>query len=97
MWLAVTDDEADREEALRDDFQLDSSAYYDEDEDWDDDGAQWEEGDAAEGEHSESKDESTAYLDFLNEEVRQCLRKVLIQMYRTNEIIPGTKVAVRRG
>ncbi|KAK4674460.1 Nonsense-mediated mRNA decay protein 5 [Podospora pseudopauciseta] len=69
--MKITDDEADREEALRDDFQLDSSAYYDEDEDWDDDGAQWEEGDAAEGEHSESKDESTAYLDFLNEEAQK--------------------------
>ncbi|KAK0723723.1 armadillo-type protein [Apiosordaria backusii] len=61
-----------REEALRDDFRLDSSTYYDEDEDWDDDDdAQWEEGDGAEGEHSEGKDESTAYLEFLNEEAQK--------------------------
>ncbi|KAK4194229.1 armadillo-type protein [Triangularia verruculosa] len=60
-----------REDALKDDFHLDSSTYYDEDEDWDDDGAQWEEGEGVEGEHSEGKDESTAYLDFLNEEAQK--------------------------
>lgn len=60
----------DREEALRDDIHLESSYDYGEDDEWDDDDANWnvdEEDPSTEA--PETKDESTAYLNFLNEEV----------------------------
>ena len=62
----------ERDDVLKDDFPLDQSAYDDyedeEGEEWAGDDNQWNE----ENEHEESeevKDESTAYLEFLNEEV----------------------------
>lgn len=63
-----------REEALKDDFQLDSGTYpyEDEDEEWGEDEANWnaeEEGDEEEG--VDGKDESTAYLEFLSEEAQK--------------------------
>lgn len=63
---------ADREEALKDDFQFDSGTYgYEEsDDEWDDDDANWTGGDNDAEPVTEAKDESTAYLEFLNEEVR---------------------------
>lgn len=61
----------DREEALRDDFQFDSGTYgYDDSEDeWHDEEASWEGAENEEEAPTEVKDESTAYLEFLNEEV----------------------------
>jgi len=61
-----------REEALKDDFQFDSGTYgYEEsDDEWDDDDANWTGGDNDAEPVTEAKDESTAYLEFLNEEVR---------------------------
>jgi hypothetical protein len=60
----------DREEALRDDIHLESSYDYGEDDEWDDDDVNWnaDEEDPS-TETPETKDESTAYLNFLNEEV----------------------------
>ena len=61
-----------REAALKDDFTLDNSnyGYDDEDDDWGEDEANWTAEDEAEGEEAaDVKDESTAYLEFLNEEV----------------------------
>lgn len=58
---------------MKDDYQFDSGNYgYDDDDDeWGDDEATWAaEDDAEEEEQSDAKDESTAYLEFLNEEVR---------------------------
>jgi hypothetical protein len=55
---------------LKDDFPLDGSTYDDDDEDdeWAGDETSWT--DEAEPEdESDVKDESSAYLDFLNEEV----------------------------
>ena len=68
----VIDLNADREEALKDDFQFDSGTYgYEEsDDEWDDDDANWTGGDNDAEPVTEAKDESTAYLEFLNEEVR---------------------------
>jgi importin-7 len=61
----------DRDEALRDDFHLESTYDYGEEDEWDDDEANWNAEEEEEtGETNESKDESTAYLNFLNEEVR---------------------------
>ncbi len=62
----------DREEALKDDFQFDSGTYgYDEsDDEWDDEEANWNGPEQEEQEPAgDAKDESTAYLEFLNEEV----------------------------
>lgn len=60
----------DREEALRDDIHLESSYDYGEEDEWDDDEVNWnaDEEDPS-TETPETKDESTAYLNFLNEEV----------------------------
>ncbi|KAM7201418.1 nonsense-mediated mRNA decay protein 5 [Naviculisporaceae sp. PSN 640] len=61
-----------REEALKDDFHLDSGTYgyEDEDEEWAGDDGNWNE-EAEEEETGDAKDESTAYLEFLNEEAQK--------------------------
>lgn len=63
---------ANREEALKDDFPLDDGAYEDdEDDEWaGDDNAWTEEADNDELE-GDAKDESAAYLEFLNEEAQK--------------------------
>lgn len=61
-----------REAALKDDFTLESTTYGydDEDDDWGEDESNWNAEDETEGESAtDVKDTSTAYLDFLNEEV----------------------------
>lgn len=69
----LTDTRADREEALRDDFHFDSTYEYGEDEEWADEDANWtgEDTSAIEPQEAAStvKDESAAYLEFLNDEV----------------------------
>lgn len=58
---------------MKDDFTLESTnyGYDDEDDDWGEDESTWTAEDEAEGEEAtDVKDESTAYLEFLNEEVR---------------------------
>jgi hypothetical protein len=62
---------ADREEALKDDFQFESGTYgYDEsDDEWDDEEANWNGTEQEEEPSADAKDEGTAYLEFLNEEV----------------------------
>ena len=62
----------DREEALRDDFPLEGSAYDDEDEEdeWAGDDNAWTEEEEQE-EEQDAKDESSAYLEFLNEEAQK--------------------------
>lgn len=47
--------------------------YDDEEEEWGDDDTNWNAEEEDEKETSETKDESTAYLEFLNEEVRYLL------------------------
>ncbi|KAF4613370.1 hypothetical protein G7Y89_g15517 [Cudoniella acicularis] len=60
-----------RDEVLKDDFPLDESAYDDDDdEQWAGDDNAWNEETEPE-EESDVKDESSAYLEFLNEEVRK--------------------------
>lgn len=63
---------SDREEALKDDYPLDGSAYDDDEDDEDDawagDDTTWTEEVEAEDE-VDGRDESSAYLEFLNEEV----------------------------
>ncbi|KAM6524094.1 Nonsense-mediated mRNA decay protein 5, variant 3 [Fusarium solani] len=66
-----------REEALRDDIHLESSYDYGEDDEWDDDDVNWnaDEEDPS-TETPETKDESTAYLNFLNEEAQKFSRAI---------------------
>ncbi|PNP82113.1 hypothetical protein FNYG_04566 [Fusarium nygamai] len=66
-----------RDEALRDDFHLESTYDYGEEDEWDDDEANWNAEEEEEtGETNESKDESTAYLNFLNEEAQKFSRAI---------------------
>lgn len=63
----------DREDALRDDFTLDAGYDYADDDEWDERDVAWNEEEetasAGDDESPETKDESAAYLEFLNEEV----------------------------
>lgn len=58
----------DREDAMKDDYGLDANYSYDEEEEWGDDEAAWTAEEEQEEEPTDAKDESTAYLEFLNEE-----------------------------
>jgi importin-7 len=60
----------DREEALKDDFPLEDSAYDDEDEEdeWAGDDTAWND-ETEPDDETDVKDEQSAYLEFLNEEV----------------------------
>lgn len=58
-----------REAALKEDFTYDSTNYeYEDDDEWADEDTNWNAEEGAEGEPSDTRDESTAYLEFLNEE-----------------------------
>lgn len=72
--IARTNMKIDRDEALRDDFHLESTYEYGEEDEWDEGDANWQgegEGEAVPEEElsGQAKDESAAYLEFLNEEV----------------------------
>lgn len=57
---------------MKDDFHLEAGSYdYDDDDEWGEDEATWAAPDDVEQEEepTDVKDESTAYLEFLNEEV----------------------------
>lgn len=59
---------------MRDDFHLESTYDYADDEEWDDDETNWNnEDEAPEKEVADVKDESKAYLEFLNDEVRNTI------------------------
>lgn len=62
----------DREDALKDDFPLDESTYDDDDdeEEWAADDNAWNDEVEVE-EETDAKDDSTAYLEFLNEEAQK--------------------------
>lgn len=58
-----------REEALKEDFTYDSATYeFDDDDEWADEDTNWNPEEGAEGDQGDARDESTAYLEFLNEE-----------------------------
>merc|ERR1711964_713737 len=60
-----------REEALKDDYPVDGDAYDDdEDDEWAGDDTAWNDDNEPEDE-ADGKDESTAYLEFLNEEAQK--------------------------
>ncbi|KAK3372429.1 armadillo-type protein [Podospora didyma] len=62
-----------REEALKEDFQLEGGnyGYGDADEEWNEDESSWAVEGAADEEDPDAKDESTAYLEFLNVEAQK--------------------------
>ncbi|KAI0600738.1 importin-beta domain-containing protein [Biscogniauxia sp. FL1348] len=61
-----------REEALKDDFTFDANNYdYEDEDEWGDDDANWNAEEGPEEEQSDARDESTAYLEFLNEEAQK--------------------------
>lgn len=53
---------------MKDDYGIDGSYTYDDDEEWNDDEAAWAQDEELEEEPTDAKDESSAYLEFLNEE-----------------------------
>lgn len=53
---------------MKDDYGLDANYAYDEEEEWGDDEAAWAAEEEQEEEATDAKDESSAYLEFLNEE-----------------------------
>ncbi|KAF3065226.1 hypothetical protein GL218_02393 [Daldinia childiae] len=58
-----------REEALKEDFTYDSNEYgYEDEDEWADEDTSWAVEEGAEGDQGDARDESTAYLEFLNEE-----------------------------
>lgn len=71
--MTLTVFETDREDALRDDFTLDAGYDYVDEDEWDERDVAWNDdedpGSAGDEEQAETKDESAAYLEFLNEEV----------------------------
>lgn len=68
------DHDIERDEVLKDDYPVDEGAYDDDDEElWAGDDNAWNEEETPEEESSDAKDESSAYLEFLNEEVRVCI------------------------
>ncbi|CAL3973064.1 unnamed protein product [Diplocarpon coronariae] len=61
-----------REEALKDDYPLNGDAYENEEEDeWAGDDNAWDDENEGGHDEGEAKDESTAYLEFLNEEAQK--------------------------
>lgn len=83
---------SDREEALKDDFQFDSGTYgYDEsDEEWDDEEANWNGAENEEEPSAETKDESTAYLEFLNEEVSTPMDNPHTTIWLSRHLLDGS-------
>jgi hypothetical protein len=64
-----------REEALKDDFQFEAGSYdYEDEDEWAEDDANWQAEEQPEEETQDSRDESTAYLEFLNEEAAKFSR-----------------------
>ena len=66
---------SDREEALKEDYTGDGSTFDDDDDDWAGDDNTWT--DDNEREEGDVKDESSAYLEFLDEEVSYRSRPLL--------------------
>lgn len=53
---------------MKDDYGLDANYTYEDDDEWGDDEAAWTAEEEQEEEATDAKDESSAYLEFLNEE-----------------------------
>ncbi|TLD22047.1 hypothetical protein PspLS_08042 [Pyricularia sp. CBS 133598] len=72
LFRTLPNAEKNRAEAMKDDFTLDPGSYdYEDDDEWDEDDANWNADGDQEEESSDVKDESTAYIEFLNEEAQK--------------------------
>lgn len=79
---------------MKDDYGLDANYSYDDEEEWGDDEAAWTAEEEPEEEPTDAKDESTAYLEFLNEEASlSCKNDARVLA----NIIAGTEVRSSRG
>lgn len=65
---------------MKDDYGLDATYTYEEDDEWGDDEAAWAAEEEQEEEATDAKDESSAYLEFLNEEASDSLSQQLITL-----------------
>lgn len=73
-----------RDDALKDDYTFDAGSYdYDDEDEWAEEDTNWQVEEKTEEEPQESRDESTAYLEFLNEEAAKFSR--LENQYRDAE------------
>jgi importin-7 len=64
-----------REEALKDDFTFEAGSYdYEDEDEWAEDDTNWQAEEEPEQETADARDESTAYLEFLNEEAAKFSR-----------------------
>ncbi|KAF3015810.1 hypothetical protein E8E14_000642 [Neopestalotiopsis sp. 37M] len=73
-----------RDDALKDDYTYDAGSYdYDDEDEWAEEDSNWQTEEKPEEEPQEGRDESTAYLEFLNEEAAKFSR--LENQYRDAE------------
>ncbi|KAF7520633.1 hypothetical protein G7054_g12705 [Neopestalotiopsis clavispora] len=73
-----------RDDALKDDYTYDAGSYdYDDEDEWAEEDTNWQTEEKPEEEPQEGRDESTAYLEFLNEEAAKFSR--LENQYRDAE------------
>ncbi|ETS77667.1 hypothetical protein PFICI_09729 [Pestalotiopsis fici W106-1] len=73
-----------RDDALKDDYTYDAGSYdYDDEDEWAEEDTNWQLEEKPEEEPQEGRDESTAYLEFLNEEAAKFSR--LENQYRDAE------------
>lgn len=79
---------------MKDDYGLDANYSYDDEEEWGDDEAAWTAEEEQEEEPTDAKDESTAYLEFLNEEASLSCKSDARAL--ANDMT-GTKVRSPRG
>ncbi|KAK8023611.1 Importin-beta domain-containing protein [Apiospora rasikravindrae] len=73
LFRTLPNAQKNREQALKDDFTFDAGSYdYEDEDEWAEDDTNWQVEEPEE--NSEGKDESTAYLEFLNEEAAKFSR-----------------------
>lgn len=89
LFRTLPNAEKNRAEAMKDDFTLDPGSYdYEDDDEWDEDDANWNADGDQEEDPSDVKDESTAYIEFLNEEVRSSSRPCASQLLDSGRLTP---------
>ncbi|KAK6857042.1 Importin-beta domain-containing protein [Apiospora arundinis] len=73
LFRTLPNAQQNREQALKDDFTFDAGSYdYEDEDEWAEDDTNWQAEEPEE--NNEGKDESTAYLEFLNEEAAKFSR-----------------------
>lgn len=73
---------------MKDDYNLDANYSYEDEDEWGDDEAAWTAEEEQEEEATDAKDESSAYLEFLNEEASSstwCDRDHLLTLWQAQK------------